>query len=154
MIVVVSDTSAISSLLQIGEIEILRQLYGQILIPEAVRAELKRSHAQIPGFIQTESVSPSPALQARLKSLDIGEAYAITLAEQIHADLLLIDEKKGRAAAARAGIQYMGLAGALIEAKRKGIISSLADILEYLTVDAGFRLSLPIRTAILKAVGE
>ena len=97
---------------------------------------------------------PSPALLARLKTLDIGEAYAITLAEQIHADLLLIDEKKGRAAAASAGIQYMGLAGALIEAKRKGIISRLADILERMTEDAGFRLSLPIRKAILASAGE
>lgn len=154
MIVVVSDTSAISALLQIGEIEILQKLYGQILIPEAVRTELKRSHAQIPDFIQTESVAPSPALQARLETLDIGEAYAITLTEQIHADLLLIDEKKGRAAAASAGLQYMGLAGALIEAKRKGIISSLTDILEHITVDAGFRLSPHIRKAVLNAVGE
>lgn len=125
MIVVVSDTSAIRALIQIGEIDILRQLYGQILIPEAVGNELKRSHAHIPGFIQIESISPSPELHARIQTLDIGEAHAITLAEQIRADLLLIDEKKGRAAAASAGLQYMRLVGA--SSKPSAVVFSLAS---------------------------
>ena len=154
MIVVVSDTSAISALLQIGEIEILRQLYGQIQIPEAVETELKRSHNLIPAFIRTVSVPTSPALSKRLRLLDVGEAHAITLAEQIRADLLLIDEKKGRVVAADAGLQYMGLAGALIEAKRRKIISSLKELLTRITEHAGFRLSPDVRIAVLKAAGE
>jgi predicted nucleic acid-binding protein len=70
------------------------------------------------------------------------------------ADLLLIDEKKGRVVAADAGLQYMGLAGALIEAKRRNIISSLKELLTRITEDAGFRLSPDVRIAVLKAAGE
>jgi len=51
--IVVSDTSAITSLLQVGRIELLRRLYGEIFIPQAVRSELLQTHAAIPGFICT-----------------------------------------------------------------------------------------------------
>lgn len=154
MIVVVSDTSAISALLQIDEIDILRHLYGQILIPTAVATELQRSHSSIPDFIRTVSVKESPVLQTRRFMLDVGEACAITLAEQVDADLLLIDEKKGRAVAKQAGLQYMGLVGSLIEAKRRGIIQDLSHLLGRITAEAGFRLSPQLKTAVLNAVGE
>jgi predicted nucleic acid-binding protein len=154
MIVVVSDTSAISALLQTGDIDILRKLYGHILIPDAVRQELEREHSWIPDFIASRPVLESSSLQARLQILDIGEAHAITMAEQIHADLLLIDEKKGRAAADSAGLRYIGLVGALIEAKHRGIISNLTEILDRITINAGFRLSAHIRKAVLEAVKE
>ena len=100
------------------------------------------------------TVAPLPGLHRRLIELDAGEAYAITLAEQLDADLLIIDEKKGRAAAASSAIRYMGLAGVLIEAKHKSIIPNLSDILQRITVRAGFRLSRQIQEAMLKAVGE
>ena len=154
MIVVVSDTSAISALLQVDEVHILEQLYGQILIPEAVQQELAKSHDALPAFIQLAPVETSSILNERLRELDKGEAYAITLAEQLHTDLLLIDEKKGRAVAARTGIPYMGLVGALIEAKRRKLIPNLKELLARVTADAGFRLAPSIQEAVLKAAGE
>ncbi len=94
--VVLSDTSAISALLQVGRVEILQELYGDVIIPVAVERELRRSHSCIPDFIKVLSVAECPALQMRCAMLDKGEAHAITLAEQLHADLLIIDERKGR----------------------------------------------------------
>ena len=152
--VVVSDTSAISALLQIGRAEMLQDLYGDLIIPSAVEIELRRSHPCIPDFIKVLAVEDCPALQLRCVTLDKGEAHAITLAEQLQADLLLIDERKGRLAADEAGICYIGLVGALIEAKRRGVITNLGDLLSLIMTHAGFRLSETLRIAVLRSVGE
>ena len=154
MILVVSDTSAISALVQIGEEDILRHLYDRILIPQAVQQELLRSHSSIPGFIHTHAVVPSVELEHRRSILDEGEACAITLAEQIHADLLLIDEKKGRAVAEQAGLRFIGLVGVLISAKRRGLISAIRPILDRLVTEAGFRLAPLLRAAVLREANE
>ena len=154
MILVVSDTSAISALVQIGETSILRHLYDRILIPRAVQQELLRSHKSIPDFIHVHAIVHSVELEHRRSMLDEGEACAITLAEQIHADLLLIDEKKGRAIAEQAGLRFIGLVGVLIEAKRRGVISAICPILDRLVTEAGFRLAPVLRAAVLREANE
>ena len=154
MILVVSDTSAISALIQIGEADILRGLYERILIPRAVQLELLRVHTDIPGFIHVHAIAECVELDRRRSILDEGEACAITLAEQVHADLLLIDEKKGRAAAEQAGLRFIGLVGVLIEAKRRGSIPAIRPILDRLVTEAGFRLAPSLRSAVLREAGE
>lgn len=154
MTLVVSDTSAISALLQIGQAGILEDLYEKILIPPAVECELLRAYRNIPAFVRVHAVTETPVLQDRRSILDEGEACAITLAEQVAADLLLIDEKKGRAVAEQAGLRYIGLVGVLIEAKRREVVPVLRPILERLVEDAGFRLAQPLYTAVLRTVGE
>lgn len=154
MIVVVSDTSAITSLLLIGRIDILESLYGEILIPPAVEKELQRFHVVLPAPIQVRPVQPDVMLEKRLGVLDEGEAQAITLAEQLSADLLIIDEKQGRAIAHQAGLRYMGLVGLLIEAKHKGIVPELKSLFDQLLQNAGFRLSPALYEMILSDEGE
>jgi uncharacterized protein len=151
---VVSDTSAITSLLLIGRIDILQSLYGEILVPPAVEQELLRFHAVLPVTIQVRSVRSDAMLQKRLGEVDEGEAQAITLAEQLGADLLIIDEKQGRAIAHQAGLRYMGLVGLLIEAKHKGIVVELKSIFDQLLRIAGFRLSPALYEMILSDEGE
>ena len=108
----------------------------------------------VPDFIQVRDVQPSPMLEKRCGELDEGEAQAITLAEQIRADLLLIDEKRGRANAHQAGLQYMGLVGVLIEAKRKRLIPELKVVFNELLHVAGFRLAPALYDRILSDEGE
>ncbi len=134
--------------------DILARLYDRICVPTAVHQELLRAHNEIPGFIEVRPVAGSAELDRRRMVLDEGEACAITLAEQIHADLLLIDEKKGRLVAEQAGLRYIGLVGVLIEAKRRGVITAVASVLDRLVSEAGFRLSPLLHAAVLREVAE
>ena len=56
MKVVVSDTYAVSNLLSIGRIEVLRQVFGSVLIPPAVAPELAVTHGQLPSFIELHAI--------------------------------------------------------------------------------------------------
>lgn len=116
MKVVVSDTSAVSNLLSIGRIELLRQVFGNVLIPPAVASELAITHDQLPSFIEQHVINSSIQV-ASFEELDPGEVEAIQLAIGIAADALIIDDKAGRTAAASEGIKCLGILGVLVAAK-------------------------------------
>lgn len=116
--VAVSDTSPISNLALIGRLSLLQSQFDEILIPNAVQAELdlmpnpgaKSSieRAKQEGWLRHCSVSNARLAAALGNDLDKGEAEAITLATEIHADVLLIDEKEGRSFARQAGLAVRG----------------------------------------------
>src|SRR5205823_2843711 len=102
--IVVSDTSPITALLAVGAESLLAQLFTEVVIPSAVRDELIRSHSSLPPWLKVEVVR-NPTKAARFaRTVDIGEAEAIELALELHADRLLIDERKGRRLASQEGI--------------------------------------------------
>ncbi len=152
--IVVSDTSAITSLMQIDRVELLSRIYSDVFIPEAVRDELLREHPAIPQFIRCQSASNRAEVQRLLAELDLGEAEAIILAKELKADELLIDETAGRRIAAREGVNVIGLLGVLLEAKGRGIISSVRQIAEELETKAGFRLSNAVKEMFFREAGE
>ncbi len=152
--IVVSDTSAITSLLHIGRAGLLQELYHAVLIPTAVQAELLRTHQQLPAYLEVKSAA-NRTLVARLEAeLDLGEAEAIVLAKETNADLLLIDEKLGRQVALREGLRITGLIGLVIEAKRQKLITSVQELLAQLEAEAGFRLSDSVKTEAFRQAGE
>lgn len=152
--IVVSDTSPITALITIQHIHLLCQLYGEVKIPPAVAEELFAYHTELPSFIQTVPVGDIPLLTELKLHLDPGEAEAIVLAKEIHADLLLIDESLGREAARHEHLPVIGLMGVLLIAKKKGLVSLLAEIIERLESEAGFYLSRPVKERVLAAAGE
>jgi uncharacterized protein len=87
-------------------------------------------------------------------SVDACEAEAIELALELHADRLLMDERKGRKLAVQEGISVIGLLGVVLLAKRKGLIPSARTLLQRLDQEAGMYLSAEIRDTALKSVGE
>ena len=127
--IVVSDTSPICYLLLIGEIELLPQLYGQVLIPQTVQQELadERSPAVVQAWIsqppewlvmQTVDV-PS---DSDLDKLDPGERAAIVLALARGANLVVIDDLLGRQVARSRQLRVTGLLGVLDEAARQNMV--------------------------------
>ena len=111
--IVVSDTSPLTALLTVGELEILLKLFAEVVIPEAVRDELLRSHLHLPTWLRVESVKDRGRTSRYSQTVDAGEAEAIELAKELHADRLLIDERKGRRLAIQEGIAVIGLLGVL-----------------------------------------
>jgi hypothetical protein len=77
--IVVSDTSAITSLLQIGRVELLVRLYREVVIPEAVERELRHDHPQLPEFIHVAHVTHPEVVERLAREVDLGEAEAIAV---------------------------------------------------------------------------
>ena len=128
--IVVSDTSAITSLIQVGRVELLAHLYGDIFIPEAVQMELLRTHLTLPKFIRSRGPANQSEVRRLSTELDLGEAEAIILAKEIGADYLLIDESDGRRVAIREGVRVVGGCSASLEAKERGYLGSVRESTE------------------------
>lgn len=114
----------------IEQAELLNHFYGQVIAPEAVLKELtaaKAPHsvrewlAKPPSWFRVQSVS-SGELARVTEELDPGEREAITLAQALGADLLLIDEALGRAEARRRNLRVTGTLGILRTAAERGLI--------------------------------
>lgn len=159
---VVSDASALINLARIGELDLLRQLYGKLWIPEAVWREVVTGGAGQPGaeeirtasWIKTKGVANKNLVRALRQDLDAGEAEAIALAMELEADLLLMDERLGRETARHLGLRYVGLIGVLITAKRKGLLNDVKSRLIALRDMAGFWVSDSLYIRVLQDEGE
>ena len=152
--IVVSDTSAITSLLQIQRADLLASLYHEVVIPAAVERELRHDHPVLPDFIHVAHISNPHVVQRLVLEVDRGEAEAIALMLAKRGDVLLIDERRGRRVAQREGVPVIGLLGVLAEAKRRGLLVSLRDTLDGLQRVAGFRISSDLKARVLAEVGE
>jgi len=161
-VIVVSNTSAVINLAAVGQLDLLRRLYGKIAIPQAVYDEIAIVGAGQPGavevqtldWIETHQVQNQDLATALRAELDPGEAEAIALAVDLGADLLLLDERRARSIASRFGLKFIGLLGALLEAKHRGLIPVVGPVLDDLVTKAGFRLSKQLYAQVLHAAGE
>ena len=86
--------------------------------------------------------------------LDPGESEAIALALEINADLLLIDECRGKTEANRLGIRITWLLGVLMEAKQRSLIPAVRPLMDNLIATSQFRVSQALYNQILAMVGE
>ena len=159
---IVSNASPLINLARIGKLDLLRQLYGELVIPEAVWHEVVVKGVGQPGvdeikaasWIKTQQVANRQLVQALRQELDAGEAEAIALTIETKAELLLMDERLGRETACHLGLRYTGLIGVLIEAKHKGLISKVKPHLDALRDMAGFRVSDALYIRVLQDEGE
>lgn len=159
--IVVSDTSAISNLAAIGQLELLHQIYEHIIIPMAVYQELLNSGNNEPGalalqtcnWIKARSVSNSSLKQTLSIHLDEGEAEAITLAVELSAERLIIDERRGRNEALKLGLKVTGILGILLAAKQQGLITQVKPLLDDLMAQ-GFWMRQELYAEVLQLSGE
>lgn len=126
--IVVSDTSPINYLCQLGHIDILPQLFGRVVVPHAVMLELSAVAAPQPVQAFTRHVPDwleirSPGgIDSSLDNLGLGERQAIALAQELSANLLIADDKLARLTAERRQIDVMGTLGILMLAADKGLL--------------------------------
>lgn len=159
--IVVSNTSPISNLAAIGRLDLLQQLYGNVIIPPAVYQELIDSGdtdagtlaVQTLDWIQTQSVTNISLVQSLSLNLDEGEAEAIALAFELKAQRLIIDERRGRNEATRLGLQITGLLGILLTAKQQGLIPLVQPILDDLIAN-GFWMREQLYAEVLQLAEE
>ena len=132
--IVVSDTTPLISLLKISRLDLLEKLFGEVLIPSAVfnelttdeRFQLEANQIRQEKFIVVKEVNnlESVSILKRATGLDQGESEAIVLTDELKADLLLMDEAKGRNVSAQMGLRIMGTIGILMAAYEEHELTS------------------------------
>lgn len=152
--IVVSNSSPLISLGAIGRLDLLHDLFDKISIPPAVLQEVRSVDISPETWIVPREVDSPPLSQALESELDRGEAEAIALAIELRADLLLMDERRGRRLASRLGLKVLGVLGILVDAKRIGLIEKIEPVLVELRDKAGFRISTALYERALQEAGE
>jgi predicted nucleic acid-binding protein len=144
---IVSNSTPLIALARIKRFSLLQKLFGEIIIPQAVYAEVVNASKGRPGskelenadWIHCHQVSNRDLVTFLKISLDAGEAEAIALAKGIGADLLILDDGDGRNIAESVGITFTGTVGLLLRYYR-GHPTDFKDALDELLAQ-GFRFS-------------
>lgn len=152
--IAVADTSPLCYLVLIGEIDLLATLFDQVVVPNAVIAELLHEDApepvrnwacSLPSWVSVQD--PAPASAVGMERLQAGERAAILLAESLIAGIILVDEMAARRVATDRGLRVTGLLGVLIEAASRGLLE-LAPAIDRLRT-TNFRCSAALLKTIL-----
>ncbi|MEL4896878.1 DUF3368 domain-containing protein [Crocosphaera sp. Alani8] len=160
--IIVSNTSPLSSLAKIDRLNLLEEIYHNIIIPQAVYDELidikagKKINNTIKNanWIQIRAITNKQLVSKLEHNLDRGEAEAITLSVELKANLLLIDERLGRREANQLGLTVTGVLGVLLIAKKRGLINQVKVVMDELILQTTFRVSSKLYDHILKEVNE
>jgi predicted nucleic acid-binding protein len=159
--IVISDTSCIGYLIIIDKLILLKENFSKIIVPEIVHKEILQlsSKYDLNKYLKAEWITSRPITNNRLyeellSQVDEGESEAIVLSQEIHADLLLIDERKGTLLARSFGIKTIGLLGVLLLSKEKQLISLVKPILDELMANTTFRIDKTLYTNVLKQANE
>jgi predicted nucleic acid-binding protein len=151
--IIISDSSPLIALGRIGRLDILRVIFGSLILPDAVWKEVVEAGMQklganevgIAPWISRQSANDLDLVNLLRHDLGAGEAEAIVLARECNADFLLIDERLGRSAAKSLGLKVVGLVGVLIEARERGLITDAESLMDRLHNEAGFWISEELR---------
>jgi uncharacterized protein len=160
--IVVSNTTPLIGLASIGQFDLLKHLFGEIQIAQAVYAKAVVTGREIGGakrevadasWITTHAVRDRLAVDVLLDELDAGEAETIVLARELHANWVLMDERKGRCKLTQLGLKKIGTVGILLQAKHQGRVATLRRELEQLRAH-GFSISQAVIDAVLQQANE
>jgi predicted nucleic acid-binding protein len=142
----VSNTTPLRYLIAIGQERLFEQLFTRVLIPTAVQAELTDARTPVkvrqwmsapPTWLQEKQVKATAEFPATLHA---GEREAILLAEEMSADIVLIDEHYGRAVALGRRLPVSGTLGVIERADTVGILRDLPGTIQSLK-SSGFYIT-------------
>jgi predicted nucleic acid-binding protein len=157
---VVVNTTPIIALSLVGQLDLLRLLYGQVLVPPSVEAEvlaggrdgIGRSELKDATWLRVAPLQ-DPSRADLLADLDRGEAEVLALAQELNADLVIIDERLARLHAKRLGLTLTGTLGVLLRAKMLGHVKTVEPLIARLR-QGGIRLSEVVVTEVLALADE
>ena len=147
---IISDTSCFIILTNIGELELLHKVYGQVVTTIDIATEFGEP---LPEWIEILAVSDKYRQQLLEMQIDKGEASAIALALETPNSTVILDDYKARKIAEQLGITYTGTIGVIIKAKLNEIIPSIKPFLDKIK-QTDFRLSPEIELQALKEANE
>jgi predicted nucleic acid-binding protein len=161
-LLVISNSSPIMNLAIIGQLHLVQELFGKIIIPKEVWSELITEGKGKPGtneiekvkWIKVEEVKNNSLVKTLTKDLDVGESAAIALAIEKKADLLLLDETDARNLAEFYNLAKTGVIGILMKAKKRSLIKEIKPMLDKLRIHAHFWIKPDLYDAILSEMGE
>jgi predicted nucleic acid-binding protein len=122
---------------KIGQLEILKKLYGEVTVTTIIAKEFKK---QLPDWIRISDPADLTFFNKLSQIVDPGEASAIALSKETKNFILILDDLKARNLAKELNLRFTGTIGVLMLAKSKGIFDSLDQVLEDLQ-KTNFRLS-------------
>ena len=146
--VIIADTSCLILLEKIGELDLLKSIFGNVTITNEIVREFG---SDLPEWFTVRSVS-----NTNLRydfDLDPGEASAIALALELDSVLVILDDYKARKVAQRIGLAISGTLGVVLRAKRLNMIGSVRPLLERIQ-QTNFRYSQKVFDQILSLAGE
>ena len=149
---VVSNSSPLIAFEQIGQLELLHDLVGPVIIPTAVRHEVGATVSQT-DWIVVQAVTQPVASRVLRASLGPGESEAISLTIELEARLLLLDDLAARRLALGLRLPIIGTLGLLLAAKRRGLLEAVKPCLDQL-LSHDFRVSSELYDCILRDAGE
>lgn len=147
---IISDTSSIILLEKIGELELLKKLFGEIIITDEIAAEYGKP---LPAWFKILNAKNKDYKKILTVTVDTGEASAIALAVELKDCLLIIDDLRGRKLAQKLGIHLTGVLEILADAKSAKHIQFVKPLLEKIKA-TNFRISEELEEKILKKAGE
>ena len=154
---VVVNTTPLIALANIGKLDLLKQLYGEIYIPNAVLWEIKsepaKSMVKNSAWIKTTSVSNHSDTGLFRAKLNAGEVEVMMLAKEQNADFVIMDDNPAKKTAKFMGLKVTGTLGVLLKAKKEGLIERVEPILNSIIAD-GFYIASDIRQMVLEEAGE
>jgi predicted nucleic acid-binding protein len=148
----VSNAGPLIHLSWLDLLGLLPALFDEVVIPPAVQQEVLRDDVSLPGMTALKDAfagdrlriqAPRSQPPATMPGLDTGEADAIALMHERAADVLLMDERRGRRFASQEGFPLLGTIGVLRLTRARGLIPAVTPLLAELR-NRGFRISAEI----------
>lgn len=157
---IIINATPIIALALLDQLALLQPLYGTVLIPPAVQAEVLAGGARLIGVTELQHASwikltalQGPRRADLLSDLDRGEAEVIALAQELNANLVIIDERLARRHAKRLGLTLTGTLGVLLKAKQNKLIPAIEPLIQTLLRN-GIRLGDDVIAEALKLAEE
>jgi predicted nucleic acid-binding protein len=148
--IAVFDASPLILFSQVGYFEMLRDVFSEIFVPTAVALEVAPSLGRLPTWIDERPVRTTRPLPRKLGA---GEREAITLATQLAANYVVLDDLPARRVAANLGLTVVGSLGLLVRARDHGLIARVRLIMDQM-IARGLFATEQLYQEILTAAGE
>ncbi len=131
--IVVSDSTCLIGLEKIQRLDLLPAVFDNVWIPPAVAEEF----GGVFPWLHVKSPANAANVRAFNVVVDLGEAEAIALAQELGCEVIL-DDRKARRLAAREHVPHIGLLMVLLRAKDARKLASVAPVIEALRLQKFF----------------